>query len=245
MFVVAHISDLHFNGSRINRGRAESTLSYLNARAAGINALLVTGDIADSGTAAQYAEAAQILRTDIPMLLTGGNHDVRENLRAALLDAGQDEPVNSSRVVDDVLFVVADSSIPGSSAGYLTDETVAWMADEISAVGPEMPVFVAFHHPPADVQMPYMDTIRQTGEQRVAAFVERFPNIVGFFCGHVHSGCVTNFAGRPLITAPGVVSTLNLPFEGRDILNRGQPPGIAFHILDDRRLVTHFRSVMF
>ena len=37
MFVVAHISDLHFNGTRFNRARIQSTLSYINARAAGID----------------------------------------------------------------------------------------------------------------------------------------------------------------------------------------------------------------
>ncbi|NED65070.1 metallophosphoesterase, partial [Streptomyces sp. SID10244] len=50
MFVVAHISDLHFNGTRYNRSRIESTLGYINARADGIDALLVTGDITDEGS---------------------------------------------------------------------------------------------------------------------------------------------------------------------------------------------------
>ena len=93
--------------------------------------------------------------------------------------------------------------------------------------------------------MAFMDTIRQTGEERLVDLVARHPNIVAFLCGHAHTGAVTTFAGRPLCLAPGVSSTLNLPFEGKDIVNRGQPPGIAFHILDDERLTTHFRAVMF
>ena len=76
--------------------------------------------------------------------------------------------------------------------------------------------------------------------------VDTHPNIVAFLCGHAHTPAVTRFADRPLCVAPGVSSTLNLPFEGHDIVNRGQPPGIAFHVLDDAgRLITHFRSVMF
>ena len=56
---------------------------------------------------------------------------------------------------------------------------------------------------------------------------------------------VTTFAGRPLCIAPGVASTLNLPFEGSGVLNEGQPPGIAFHLIgDDNRIVTHFRAVI-
>ena len=69
--------------------------------------------------------------------------------------------------------------------------------------------------------MPFMDSIRQTGEDRLAALVGRHPNIVAFLCGHANTPAVTRFADRPLCIAPGVASTLNLPFEGHDIVNRG------------------------
>lgn len=251
MFVVAHISDTHFNGTRVNRQRVESTLSYIAARADGINALLVSGDIADEGTLEQYREAFGVLHSPqagertVPMLITPGNHDVNENFSEVFLGAAEPGPLNSAQLIDGVLFVVADSSIPGRSDGHLSDETLAWMSAEIAAVGPNTPVIVVFHHPPATLGMPFMDTIMQTGTDRLADLVATHPNIVGFLCGHTHSGAVTHFAGRPLCVAPGVASTLNLPFEGDEILNRGQPPGIAFHLLDGQRLISHFRSVMF
>ncbi|WP_039994603.1 metallophosphoesterase [Gordonia otitidis] len=246
MFVVAHISDLHFNGTRCNRNRIESTLNYINARAAGINALLITGDVADEGSPSEYREASLVIDSPLPILITEGNHDDRTAFNAGILGVESSAPINSSRLIDGVLFVVADSSIPDRNDGYLDDETLAWMSAEIAAHGPETPVFVAFHHPPVTLEMPFMDSIRQTGEQRLAALVVEHPNIVAFLCGHAHTPAVTRFANRPLCVAPGVSSTLNLPFEGKDIVNRGQPPGIAFHILDDAgRLITHFRSVMF
>ncbi|MGV9826051.1 metallophosphoesterase [Gordonia sp. NPDC003429] len=245
MFVVAHISDLHFDGTRFNRARIESTLSYINARADGINALLVTGDIADEGSPSEYREAGLVLDSPLPMLITAGNHDVRETFSQGLLGAESSEPINASRLIDGVLFVVVDSSIPDRNDGFIDDATIAWMSERIGEVPPETPVFVAFHHPPVILDMPFMDTIRQTGEERVAGLVARHPNIVAFLCGHAHTPAVTRFADRPLCVAPGVASTLNLPFEGKDIINRGQPPGIAFHILDGQRVITHFRSVMF
>ena len=55
---------------------------------------------------------------------------------------------------------------------------------------------------------------------------------------------VTTFHGRPLCLAPGVASTLNLPFEGSSVINRDQPAGVAFHMLDDDgRLITHYRTI--
>ncbi|AZG46416.1 metallophosphoesterase [Gordonia insulae] len=252
MFVVAHISDLHFNGTRYNRRRIESTLGYINARADGIDALLVTGDITDEGSESEYREAHGVLYSPLPMLITAGNHDHRERFNAGLLGRETSEPVNQAEVIGGVLFVVCDSSIPGENDGYLTDETLAWISATITAEGAATPVLIAFHHPPTTLGMPFMDSIRQTGEARLAALVDRHPNIVAFLCGHAHTPSVTTFAGRPLAVAPGAASTLNLPFEGTEIVNRGQPPGIAFHFLDGVggppdgwRLVTHFRSVMF
>lgn len=245
MFVVAHISDLHFNGTRYTRSRIESTLGYINARAEGIDALLVTGDIADEGSEAEYRQAGLVLDSPLPMLITAGNHDDRENFNSCLLRRDSVTPVNSARVINGVLFIVADSSIPGENDGFIADETLDWMEEELVNAGPATRVLVAFHHPPVTLGMPFMDSIKQHGEERVAALVGRHPNIVAFLCGHAHTGAVTTFAGRPLCVAPGVASTLNLPFEGHDIVNRGQPPGIAFHVLEGNRIITHFRSVMF
>ncbi len=245
MFVVAHISDLHFNCTRFTRNRIESTLGYINARADGIDALLVTGDIADEGTDAEYREAGLVLDSPIPMIVTAGNHDDRARFNTNLLRRDSVTPVNTARVINGVLFLVADSSIPGQNDGFIPDETIAWMDEQLVDAGPSTRVLVAFHHPPVTLGMPFMDSIKQTGEDRVAQLVARHPNIIAFVCGHAHTGAVTTFAGRPLCVAPGVASTLNLPFEGHDIVNRGQPPGIAFHILEGNRIITHYRSVMF
>jgi hypothetical protein len=47
-----------------------------------------------------------------------------------------------------------------------------------------------------------------------------------------------------LLVAPGVVSTLRLPWEHGEVLDHGLPPAIAFHVLDDEwRLTTHYRLV--
>lgn len=245
MFVVAHISDLHFNGTRVNRARVEATLEYLNAHADEVDALLITGDIADEGSAEEYTEALGVLNSPIPTLITVGNHDVRERFHDIVLGAASSAPINWAQLVDGVLLMVLDSSIPGRNEGYLSDETLAWAAEQISAAGPDTPVLVAFHHPPVTLGMPFMDSIRLTDPGRLAELIDRHPNIIGVLCGHAHSPAVTEFAGRPVCVAPGVASTLNLPFEGHDIVNRGQPPGIAFHMIDGMRMVTHFRAVMF
>lgn len=87
--------------------------------------------------------------------------------------------------------------------------------------------------------------IRQHGERRLAAVVERHPRVVALLCGHAHTAAATTFAGRPLLVTPGIVSTLRPPWErDGDGLGHHQPPGVAFHVLDDRRLTTHYRAIV-
>jgi Icc protein len=115
----------------------------------------------------------------------------------------------------------------------------------VPTVGPaDLPAFVCFHHPPVVLGIPYVDGIRQFGAERLAAVVARHPNVVALLCGHAHTPAAGTFAGRPLLVAPGVVSTVLLPFESDAIVDLGLPPMLAFHILDqDGRLTTHYRAV--
>lgn len=86
--------------------------------------------------------------------------------------------------------------------------------------------------------------IRQFGGKPPAALVERHPQVVAVLCGHAHTAAVTTFAGRPLLVAPGVVSTLRPPGEGGGVADYDAPPGAAFHVLDDEgRLATRYRPV--
>jgi 3',5'-cyclic-AMP phosphodiesterase len=64
-------------------------------------------------------------------------------------------------------------------------------------------------------------------------------------CGHAHTAASTQFAGRHLVVAPGVVSTVMLPAERPDgpVLDGDLPASIAFHVVDGERVTTHFRVV--
>ncbi|GAA1876821.1 Calcineurin-like phosphoesterase [Williamsia serinedens] len=244
--VIAHISDLHVTGDAARRSRICAVVDHVNARADGIDVLVVTGDITDDGTPAQNTEAAEILgAARVPTLVIPGNHDRRpEFSRALLAGAATDLPLNRSATVAGVLYLMCDSTIPGRDDGWLSDASLGWMESEIVAAGADTPVVVCFHHPPVTLGMPFMDGIRQIGEDRLADLIARHPNVVGSLCGHAHTGAVTTFAGRPLVIAPGVSATLKLPFEGEGIVDATQPAGIAFHQLDGFRLITHFRSVV-
>jgi 3',5'-cyclic-AMP phosphodiesterase len=242
MVTIAHISDIHVDSGDRSAARTARVIEFLAALPTPPDVVLLTGDIADHGEEGEYQRVRELL--PFPVLSCPGNHDVRGPYRKVMLDEdGDDGPVDRAYEVNGVLILMCDSSIPGRDDGWLADETLAW-ADQVLAGEPRRPAFLAFHHPPVELGLSFPDTIRQFGEDRLADLVERHPQIVALLCGHAHSAAATTFAGRPLLVAPGVVSTSVLPVEGDAIVDLTLPPMIALHLLDQqRRLTTHYRVV--
>ncbi|MFF3007893.1 metallophosphoesterase [Kitasatospora sp. NPDC057940] len=251
MLTIAHFSDIHLGqehrrdgGGRALR-RAGQVMAYLDALPGPLDAVLVTGDLADHGLAAEYEQVAKVLDSRYPVLICPGNHDRRAPYREVLLgEAPADGPVNRLHRLPGADVLMLDSSIPGRDDGLLDEETLAWLDAELAAGRADLPALVAFHHPPAVLHLPKVDPIRQFGEEALGAVLARHPRVAGLLCGHSHTGAATTFAGLPLLVAPGVVSTVTLPCEGGPGISFTQPPMLAFHVLDDTgRLTTHYRAV--
>lgn len=250
MLVLAHISDLHLDGSARATERAERVRDRLWELPGRVDALLVTGDIADHGTEQEYEEAARILGlrsgdAPFPVLTCPGNHDRRTPYRKALLDRpGGEGPVNSVQVFDDGAVLMCDSSVPGSDDGELDEETYDWIETTLDGLDGGLSALLAFHHPPVALhhQLPDSYPLRHPG--RLAGLLARRPEVAGLITGHAHTPAATSFAGRPVAVGPGVTWTLRMPWEGEQIADREAPPGLAFHVLDDSgRLTSHFRVV--
>lgn len=253
MALLAHISDLHLNGTERSAERATRVMAYLRRLPRPVDALLVTGDIAHHGDPAEYAQAAEILQAPFPVLTCPGNHDVRSAYRAGLLGeattdgpaTGADGPVNRCHQVGGAAILMCDSSVPSRGHGLLGPETLRWIAATLDDLGGTQPVLIVFHHTPVAIHHPLPDAEPLHQPEDLAGLLAGHPEVVAVLVGHAHTAAASTFAGRPLIVAPAVVWTLRLPWEGDEFADRDQPPGLAFHILDDdRRLTTHFRGVL-
>lgn len=246
MPVLAQVSDFHFDGGRRSAARAERVMGYLAALPRPVDAVLVTGDVADHGSPAEYRAAREVLRADAPVLACPGNHDRRADFRRVLLDApdGDERPVNQVHEVGGVTVALCDSTIPGRDDGRLADETIAWL-DAALGEAPDRPALVAMHHPPVTLGIPFVDDIRQRDGWRLEEVLRRHPQVAGVLSGHAHTAASTQFAGRPLVVAPGVASTAMLPVERPEgpVLDSDLPAAITFHVLDSGRLTSHVRVV--
>ncbi|MGK5552472.1 metallophosphoesterase [Actinomadura kijaniata] len=247
--LVAHLSDVHIGDDARGVERLRAVMAYLDALAVELDAVVVTGDVADHGRAGEYERAAEALASRHPVLVCPGNHDDRAAFRSVLLgEPASPAPVNRVHRTDRLTLALCDSTIPGRDEGTLADGTLDWLEEVLAGNPPDVPVLIAFHHPPVPVHVPYLDGMRQFGTERLAALVERHPDVAGLLCGHAHTPAATTFAGRPLRIAPGVASALRYPWERqdgpRDVLRFDQPPMVAFHALDAAgRLTTHYQVV--
>lgn len=250
MIVLAHLSDIHIDGEQRSIERTRAVMEYLEGLPYDLDAVVVTGDIADHGLPTEYEQARQLLTSRHPVLVCPGNHDDRTAFRQFLLgQPGAASPVNQVLQTAGLTLALCDSSVPGKNHGHLDDETLTWLDDVLASTPDTVKALVGFHHPPAQLHTPFVDSIRQVGEQRLADLANNHPHLVAFLSGHAHTAAATTFAGRPLLVAPGVVSMLRLPWEHqahpRDLVHLDLPPALAFHVLDDDgRLATHYRCVI-
>ncbi|MDX3074028.1 metallophosphoesterase [Streptomyces sp. MI02-7b] len=244
--LLAQISDLHLDGSERATERAARVMDHLRDLPHPIDALLVTGDIADHGTQSEYEEAARLLSAPFPVLTCPGNHDVRPAYRKALLgEAPGGQPINQLHHVAGTAVLMCDSTIPGRDEGLLEQQTLDWIDTTLAGLPSSMPALIAFHQPPVALHHPLPDSGMLRRPEGLAAVLDAYPQVVAVITGHAHTAAASTFAGRPLIVGPAVTWTLRMPWEGDRPADRDQPPALAFHVLDDaHRLTTHFRVVL-
>lgn len=259
MIAIAQVSDVHLDGSPERARRARAVMDRLRGGRAPLDAVLVTGDIADHGRPSEYEEARTILSAPCPVLFLPGNHDERDAFRRGLLSArvagapsgaggtepppSMEAPLNQVHRVAGAVLALCDSVVPGQDGGYLADETLDWL-DAVLSDDPGAPALVCLHHYPVPLHTEAADPIRLAGEDRLAAVISRHPQVVAVLCGHAHTAAATTFAGRPLLVAPGVLSTGVTPWDVSATADYEAPPAVAYHIIgDDGRLTTHYRPV--
>ncbi|WP_454195019.1 metallophosphoesterase [Nocardia sp. Marseille-Q1738] len=248
MILVAQVSDTHFDLGTRNADRVQRVLAFLAGLRRRPDAILVTGDITDSGKPEQYAEAKLAFETEIPLYAIPGNHDDRAGFRTALLgEPTSGAPINRVHRIGDLTIALLDSSIPGEAGGRLSEETYGWLRGVLAAAPAGKPILLALHHPPARLHSPIVDEISLADPQRLADLVAADERIVAVLTGHAHSSATTTFAGRPLLVAPSTASVLAGEWEldlPDHVMDYAPDPAVGLHVIDDDyRLTTHFRTV--
>lgn len=210
--LVAQITDLHIKrpgetayGIVDTAAALARCVAHLNALRPRPDVVVISGDLADSGTDDEYEHLKRLLMPlDLPVLAIPGNHDTREAMRRAFPDqryAAPDGAMNILTQAGALDLVLLDSSVPGAPHGRLEGTTLAWL-DAALASSASRPALIFLHHPPFRAGIWHMDRQNLQNAGALAEILRRHPRARMLSCGHVHRAATTGFAGIPAMICP-------------------------------------------
>lgn len=227
-------------------GFLERAVARLNALRPRPDFVLITGDLVDAGSEAEYRRLRELLAPlAMPVYLALGNHDGREAFRSSFPDLGYWDPgerfLQYALDLPGLRLLVLDTLDQGRPTGALCAERLDWLAGRL-AEDRATPTVVAMHHPPVPVGMPGMDVYRLLeGAERLAALIRASPNVERVLAGHLHRGVTVRFAGTVLDVMPGPAHQVHYDAEGAAPLSLiMEPPMLQLHrLVPGPGLVSH------
>lgn len=241
MTVIAHVTDLHLRPRGLACYRVSETnmlaaraVDALNALRPQPDAIVLTGDLADTPNAQEYAGVQRLVdRLSAPVYVVPGNHDSTLLMREILTDVGPIAEGSASKMhyavdIGAVRLVALDTSVPGAPHGKLGADQLAWLDRTLSAS--DRPTLIAMHHPPAATGIRHMDRIGLADGAAFAEIVGRHPHVARVMCGHVHRTIVTAIGGTIMTLAPSTAHQVKLDLgDGDDGEFVMEPPAFFLH----------------
>lgn len=227
---IAHLSDTHLLAGGAPLGGAADTVAALAQAVAqlerlgsALDAIVVTGDIADLGEPDAYRIARAALE---PLAATAGaelvwvmgNHDERGAFRAGLLggSAADDSPVHRVVDVGGVRFIAFDSSVRGWHHGSVDARGLRWLESVLAEPAPRGSV-LALHHAPIATPLALMDVLELQGQDSLAELL-RGSDVRLILGGHLHYPTSGAFAGIPVAVAGATAYTMDVSAPPRELV---------------------------
>ena len=244
--ILAQLTDPHITIGPGDAGSADALAAAVAAVSAFDplpEAVLLTGDVTEHATAAEYERAAELLaELAIPVHLLAGNHDDADGIRAHLGAPGAPgEPLQYSQPLGPIRLIACDTTVRGQDAGALGPERLAWLEAELER-DRATPTLLAMHHPPLLIGMGVLDEIALAEVDRLALreLIAANPQVKRIVAGHVHRGATGGIGGCPVFVCPS--SYLQLALDLRpdsEIALVREPPCFGLHVTLDDELISH------
>jgi len=200
---ILQLSDNHIQADANALLYQVSTLNKLNQllekvkpRIESIEAIFLSGDVSQDGSAESYrhiAESLQVLKK--PVYWFAGNHDRSHVMHDTLTSYPYFQPLDSL-ILNNWQFLVLDTVREGCDEGYLVENTETRIrASTFCALW--------MHHHPAPVGSKLIDKYKLQNPELLSAFLDaqiRQPEVI--ITGHVHGAYQTRFEGIPVISSP-------------------------------------------
>ncbi|HEY9314483.1 metallophosphoesterase [Williamsia sp.] len=210
---VIQLTDTHLStGGDLMHGMMDTTrnlrkvLDHLDAWNGSVDAIIVSGDLADSGSIEAYRTLRTMLqptatRLGAAVCYAMGNHDDRAGFRIGL-DLGRNgstdlgAPYDAVHEVGGLRIVVLDSTTPGRHDGRLEDDQVDWLATVLEDPAPRGTLLV-MHHPPVRSPLATVDFLRLTRPGALESVIAG-SDVRMILCGHAHYTGASALSGIPV-----------------------------------------------
>lgn len=234
--LLAHLSDTHLLADpdeRLgNHNPAENLSAVMHALPEQVDAMVVTGDVAENGNPRSYHLAKSITaeRADRTFFLPG-NHDDPDAMQSVL---GDTEELRTFPLSDRWTLALVNTQWLGHNAGRITDVTMARLQQELG--GTTAHVVLCLHHPP--ISPCANQDCGMIDGARVADGLRESP-VRAVLSGHVHQQFDTMRHGIRFLGAPSTFRQLR---HGGDphYTDTGEPPaGQLLELRDDGGIDSH------
>lgn len=252
---LVHLTDTHIQaeGAPIHNGVDSYTnltriLDRLRAHGGPIDALILSGDLTDTGDPAAYRrlrEAIDPVAAELgaKVVYVMGNHDERFAFGAELLGLTPGEsahPHDSVTEVDGLRIIALDSTIPGRHDGRLEPGQLQWLAEQLREPAPRG-TLLAIHHPPMPSALAAAKVLKLHNVSDLAEVLAG-TDVRQIISGHHHLTATGTLAGIPVWIGPAVAYRI----DGMAPAGKQQAtPGYGFtriDLLDDSIVLTAIES---
>lgn len=204
------LSDLHFSAKVPVQGydsgaRVDAAVTFILDHHADAAACVITGDMVDHGTSADY-QALQTRLADLPMPLYPmvGNHDDRPALRAVfpLPRSAMNGFVQYRVSLDATDLLCLDTQKAGADGGAFCADRSAWLQDALAATRGKILVFI--HHPPMALGLPMQDLDCMAGGDAFLEMLRPYCDRLYLCAGHVHRPVSGTYQGIAFTTVRSI-----------------------------------------
>ncbi|MGN5381297.1 metallophosphoesterase family protein [Streptomyces lasalocidi] len=259
---ILHLSDTHLDAAGTpDADGADGTaalrlllgeLQYLDD----LDAVVITGDVADDGSREAYTRAGELVsayagRRGAAVFYTTGNHDDRRAF-GEVLGSGHRQPEGAYEgaageraavsTVGGWRLITLDTLVPGKGYGRLDSGQLEWLRGLLADPAPSGTV-LAFHHPPVALDVEVQQALGLENSAELAETI-RGTDVQLILCGHFHLQILARLEQATVWVTPGVVSRIDLTAQpgteravhgpSASLVRLGTPYGPLIHTLHAR-----------
>ncbi|AKJ15323.1 metallophosphoesterase [Streptomyces incarnatus] len=259
---ILHLSDTHLDragGPDADGADGTAALRRMLAeleQLRDLDAVVVTGDVADDGSREAYLRARDLLggfarERGARVFYTTGNHDERGAF-ADVLGSGHEDPdavcegPEGERAAASTLggwrLVTLDTLVPGKGYGRLSWAQLHWLRGVLATPAAHGTV-VALHHPPIALDVEVQQALGLANAQELGDTI-RGTDVELVLCGHFHLQLLGRLEQATVWITPGVVSRVDLTARpgteravhgpSASLVRLGTPHGPLIHTLHAR-----------